>query len=409
MGNEKKMIVNAATCDVRGITEEVLQSYESICINAAAVISSSGAKALIDRSGNVTMNAAAVFVCEDETELSTINGKSEIGPENLPARKTVLVVNGTLTIRPCDPAALDNYVSVLINGRLLCPKSLSGFLARATVNGKAELYPDGAVILKKNTAIDRVFALRARDSLYWSPSLLFLDPTVDDGVLREKGACFEAEKVIIIESLVEKMIDLISEEADIVIVPDGTAFVNDDEKLTAGLVTRFGPKLYINGDLEVREGAGEALPKLEYVNVNGELKIDREWEEAFLALKPVYKELAVIDREKERKFDRVIADKISFKVDRSLLERNPGGILVSDCAAVKIAPEVPAELIEERLEIRDCASVSCTPEQESAVGLITEDCGEIRAGEPDKEDGGFLRTLKAVVNTRMVNAAEYRF
>ena len=404
MENKKKLMVNVATCDIRDITEETLQNYENICINAAIILSSQKPQELIGRYGNVDMNAASVYVTEENVKVSIVNGSSEIGPENAPAEKTLLIVNGSLTVKPCDPAVRDNYGAAVINGRVLCPKSLSGFLSRATVNGSAELYPDGAVLLKNNTAIDRVFALRAKETLYWAPRLLFLDPAVS------------AKTVVIAESLVEKLIDLISEEADVKIVPDGTAFVNDDAVLDENLILRYGTKLYINGDLEVKDGAEKALPKLEYVFVNGDVSIYKEFAEQFFAVKPEYDDVKVIDRESVRKYDMVIEEKPIFKVDRALLERCPGGVLISECAVLKIAPDVPSDLIIERLSVKECASVKCSPEQESAVCLVAEECGQIltdEKGEDEGEGGGLLGSifggLKALANTKMINAADYKF
>ena len=416
MENKKKLMVNVASCDIRNITEETLQNYESICINAAIILSSQKAQELIGRYGNVEMNAASVYTTEEDVKASIVNGSSEIGPENAPAEKTLLIVNGSLTVKPCDPAVLDNYVSAIINGKILCPKSLSGFLSRATVNGSTELYPDGAVLLKNNTAIDRVFALRAKDTLYWASRLLFLDPTVSADALRSKGARFDAKKVVIAESLVEKLIDLISEEADVKIVPDGTAFVNDDASLDENLILRCGTKLYINGDLEVKDGAEKALPKLEYVFVNGDVSIYKEFAEQFFAVKPEYDGVNVIDRESVRNYDKVIEEKPSFKVDKALLERCPGGVLISECAVLKIAPDVPADLIIERLSVKECGAVKCSPEQESAVCLVTEDCGQILTDEKsddEGEGGGLLGSIfggiKAIANTKMINAANYKF
>ena len=48
-----------------------------------------------------------------------------------------------------------------------------------------------------------------------------------------------------------------------------------------------------------------------------------------------------------------ITDKISVKIDKFLLEAHPEGIAVSDCVSVKIAKDVPAELVSERLTVSD--------------------------------------------------------
>lgn len=405
MESKKKLSVNAATCDIRDITEETLNNYETIIINSAVVLSGPKAQELIGRYGNVHMNAASVFVTDEDVKASIFNGNGEISLENIPAQKTLLIVNGVLTVKPCAPAALDNYVSVIINGRVLCPKSLSDFISRATVNGVVELYPDGAVLLKSNASIDRVFALRAKNSLYWAPRLLFLDTDIDAEALRTKGTSFDAKKVIIAESLVEKLIDLISEEAEVKIVPDGTAFINDDAVLDENLIMRYGTKLYINGDLEVKDGAEQALSKLEYVSVNGNVAMYKEFAEQFFAIKPEYDEIKVIDRESVRKYDKVIEGRASVKVDMTLLDRCPGGVLISNCAMLKIAPDIPADIITEKLSVKDCGVIRCSPEQESAVSLAAEDCGQIRTDDNDAD--GDESENDGIVNT--INASEYKF
>ncbi len=414
MANQK-LIVNTANCDIRNITEEILQCYEQITINSATVISGAKAQELISRYGNMTLNAASVYTAEEDVEVSFVNGKSEIAEGNAPSKKTLLVVNGSLLIRSCSPETLDNFASIFVNGKALCPKSLSSiFLAKASVNGKTAFYPDGAIILKNNTNIDRVFVLRAKDSLYWANSLLFLDTTVDSGAVRAKGTRFEADRVVIAESLVEKFIDLISEDTDIKIVPDGTQFVGDDVKLDDSLIKRYGSKLYIKGDLEVENGAEEALDQLEYVCVNGDVKIYKEYVEKFCAIKPEYKEMNVIERKEKKKYDKVVEDKIAVKIDKYVLEQCPNGVLVSDCAAVKIAQDIPSEMILERLSLSDCATVRCSPEQESAVGLIADDCASIStSGDGEEGVGGILKNafgaIKDLANTKVINAAVYKF
>ena len=55
----KKMIVNCATCDMRTVSEETLQAYEQIVVNAATVLVTAKTKELIHRY-NLMLNAADV-------------------------------------------------------------------------------------------------------------------------------------------------------------------------------------------------------------------------------------------------------------------------------------------------------------------------------------------------------------
>ncbi len=399
----KKIKINVVTCNLKNITEDVLQSYDDIVINSVVVVSSPKAQELINRYGNVTLNAVQSCVTDENVQVNTVNGVSEIGPGDIPTEKVILIVNGSLIIKTCPPELFDNYVSIYVNGKVMCPKSLSAvILSKASVNGKLSFYTDGAVFLKNKTNIDRIFVLRAKEATYWAEKLLFLDTTLDTDALRAKGARFEAKKVVIAESIVEKIIDLISEESDIKVVPDGTQFINDDAKLSKDLINRYGTKLYVNGDLDVKEEAAEVLSELEYVFVSGNVNICKEYVEQFCSIKPEYDEMNVINR----RYDKVLEDKVSVKIDKAILEKCPNGIHVCGCARLEIAENVPTDLIVERLVITDCAVINCFPEQESAVSFVDEDCAIISAKGDEEDDE---REEKEPFNTRIINAVEYKF
>lgn len=422
---KKKMMINAATCDIRNITEEILNNYENVLINSSVVISNAEAQAVIGRCGNVSMNAAQLYTTDEEVEVSFVNGSIELSGDNAPANKTILMVNGILTVKQCSPEFLENYMAINVNGSMFCPKSMAESLTKAKVNGEVNIYPDGAILLKNNTLVDRNFVLRAKDSIYWANRLLFLDVTVDAEALKAKGARFDAEEVIIAESLVERLIDTISEEAEIKIVPDRTRFVNDDADLDLTLIDQYGSRLFINGDLSVKDGAKEALKQIFFIQVSGTVRIYREYVSKYVAIEGEYEGMEIIEREQERTFDKMIEDKVLFKIDQAMLNRYPGGIHVSDCAVVKLDPEISAQQIAENLCIEDCGVIKCSLKQESAVTLIAKDCGNITTGASDDGNdddsdggddnsiGGMLRGVlggaKELLNTKVINTASYKF
>ena len=49
MENKKKLQVNCAICDTRNITEEILSAYEAVQINAATLVTSPEAQAVLAR------------------------------------------------------------------------------------------------------------------------------------------------------------------------------------------------------------------------------------------------------------------------------------------------------------------------------------------------------------------------
>lgn len=406
----KKMIINCSNCDARKVTEQTLSAYETIVINAATILVSPESKELLNRYG-VAMNCASVTELDADVEVSTINGSAEIKSTDAIIGKRFLTVNGSVTIGPDTQKVLEQYVGICVNGSVTCPESVSAHLGKMRVNGSAACYPDNAIVLKRNAVIDRLFALRAKNSLYWSAKrMIMVDPQLDAAVLEKKGATFSTKEVIIAESKVESMISLIDEKADIVIVPDGTSVVLDDVELDEMMLKKHGTKLYIFGDLKVRDAAVEALAKLEYLNVRGNISVEENVKmELMAALTEVSGDVKLLKKPKGRH----IEDKMSLKISKWLLEQEPEGISVSDCMKVTLDEDIPNEMILEKLSICDCMQIKCSPEQEAAVAAISEDVMNIGQSDGEDEMGvgdvikGALGGVKELLNTKMVNTSEY--
>lgn len=410
---DKKMIINTGTCDVRKVKEETLQAYGQITINAAMILANEQSRALLSKYP-VTMSCAQVLDVEGDVRVSTVNGSTQIKSTDVLAEKRYLLVNGSLEIGPNTQKVLEKYVGITVNGSVTYPESMSGALGMMTVNGSTICYPDGAVVLKRNAVIDRLFALRARSGLYWAAKrLIMVDPQLNPAALEAKGARFSSKTAILAESKVEGLIGLIDEKTEIVIVPDGTAVILDDVTLDNGIVKKYGKKLYIVGDLEVNRDSAEALERLEYLNVRGDAAVTGELKDLLM------EKVQEIAGDMEVTKGRTMSDKISVRISKWMLEREPEGISVSDCVTVKIDKDVDNGLILERLSISDCASVCCTSEQEAAVTAICEDVAAIQT-----DDSG-SRLFKGVFNergeynatgvnntpdspnTQVINAAEY--
>ena len=405
----KKMVINCANCDARKVTEETLSAYESVVINAATVVVSPAGKELLNRYG-VTMNCANVMELDTDVELATVNGETRIESGDIPGGRKYLMVNGSLEIGPNTQQVLQQYVGIQVNGSLTCPESVSAALGKIKVNGSTTCYPDGAIILKRSAVIDKLFALRAKESLYWSSRrMIMVDPLLEPEKLAAKGCRFSAGEIIIAESKVEAMIGLIDEKADIIIVPDGTAVILDDVQLDDLTVKKQGTKLYILGDLKVSGDSASALEKLEYLNVRGDARVTAELKE--LLMEKLTEISGTVEVPKPVK-GRVISGKMSVRVTRWLLEQEPEGLRLEECVNVKIDEDVPKELILERLSISEAVSVKCSPEQEDAVTAICEEVVSI--GESANDDMGIGDMVKGafgmakdLLNTKMVNTADY--
>ncbi|MBE5768962.1 MAG: hypothetical protein E7333_05145 [Clostridiales bacterium] len=405
----KKLLINCANCDARKIQEENYAHYEQITINCATVLTSPNAKSVMNKLP-FTMNCANVMEVEGDVDFRTVNGSDEIkSGDVIPATKYYMLVNGALTIGPDTQKQLEQCVGMTINGSLTCPESIYSILTGVTVNGSTTCYPDGAIVLKRSAVIDKLFVLRAKNSLYWSGRrMIMVDPELDAQKLRDKGVTFSTKEVIIAESKVESIIDLIDEKAEIIIVPDGTEIVCDDVELSADL--KCSSKLYVIGDLTVPADVAARLDVMEYLNVRGDVMVAQELREKLTeVLTQVEGEIKVIKPK-----GATLGDKPYIKITKWMLEKEPLGIDVSDCAVVKIADDIPKDLIVERLHIEDCAVVKCSEEQEDAVTMICSDVGQIGSISDEENDmgvGDIIKTalggIKGALDTKVINAADY--
>lgn len=396
----KKMMVNCVVCDMRSVSEETLKSYEQIAVNAATVIVTPEKKDLINRY-NVAMNAAMVIEVPSGENVRVIsqNGAYDLTADRAPAEgeNAILFVNGVLNIAEDALEAAQKYHQIRVNGAVTMPKSISGKLHNLSVNGSVSAYPDGAVRLNRNAVIDKTFPLRVKENaLYWAfRRLIFTDPALDTEKLRNRNVRFASKTALIAESLAEAVTPMLSEDTDILIVPDGTQFFGFGAHMNKRFLKKFGTKAYINGDLTVEEDALDILPQIEYLYVNGDVKLPEALLDAFEDVDAHYQELII-----QKKVGKIIEDKVRATVDKALLEKYEDGILVTDCATVHIAKDVSPELILERLTIADCAQVCCSEEQEAAIGAVAKDVASI---------GGdtFSGMTETGAGFKVINAAEY--
>ena len=377
---EQKLIINCATCDARTVAEETLQAYEKITVNCATLAVSPQSQLLLDRY-HVAVNCANALRLDPQVVLKTINGSAVISPGPVPVSSLYLTVNGILTVEPGTQEVLSGYVGISVNGSLLAPKSLEASMPALILNGSAEYYPDEAVLLKRTAVVDHLFPLRTKaDRLYWSAGrLLFLDSALDPRALAEKNVRFAAPKALIAQGLVEGIVPLLTDETDIEILPDGMRLIRDDLTLTPDTLRHYGSKLYILGDLRLPKESAAILPQVEQLMVKGDVFLPRSLAETFSQVPAEYHSLSFIR-------GQTLEDRAQVQLTRAMLEADPDGLTVRDCAVVRLDHDIPEQLILKKLILSDCAKVVCAPEQLGAVTLISEDVADIRTGDEAEQD-----------------------
>lgn len=405
----KNLIINCATCDARNALEENYAHYEQITINCAMVFSNPNAKAVMNKLP-FTLNCANVLELDGDVDLRSVNGSSEIkSSDAVPALKYYMMVNGALTIGPNTQEQLSQCVGMTINGSLTCPESIYGSLPGVTVNGSIACYPDGAIVLKRNAVIDKLFTLRAKKSLYWSGRrMIIVDPELDTDKLKSKGVTLSTREIIIAQSKVEALIDRIDDTAEIMIVPDGTSVVLDDITLDADALHRYGKQLYVIGDVTVPADT-DILGELTYLNIHGDAKVPQAHKETLLKVLTDISGEVKITKPK----GAVLEDKPFVKVTRWMLEQQPLGIDILDCAVVTIPDDIPKDLIVQRLHIEDCGMVRCSEDLKDAVTMICTDVGHIGSAEGSEHMGigEIMKTamggIKGALETKVIHAANY--
>lgn len=391
----KNLNINCAVCDARFVSEKTLQAYEQVRINCATVLTTPASRELLNQY-NVSMNCATVLSLDEDVRVTSINGKGEIKPTDAIGGRKYLIINGKATIAAGSEKVLEQYVGIMINGKVVYPESLSSCLSMMTVNGKSVVYPDGAVVLDDTATINKLFALRAKDRLYWSSKrMIMTDTSLDAAKLEAKGASFSAPEVIVAESLVESLLPLIDEKANIKVVPDGTVVVDDDLELTESSLHRYGTKLYVLNDFQADKNSGPFLEKIEYLHICGDAGVAE-------VVKNVFFDKAEVEGEVKTPRGLCVSDKPMVKVTKWMLDQEDDGITIFDCAMVKLDADVDNELILKKLTVSDCGVIRCTPEQEDAVAMVSTDVGHIGAGTNEVVD-----MVIDTIGGQSINCAEY--
>lgn len=401
--SKKNLVINTALCDARNLCEDTLESYESITINAAVIVTTSESRALLHKY-NVTMNCSDILELDSDVDLITHNGKYVIHASDIEGKPAFLQINGSLTIEPGAEKAVGRFVCISVNGSVTYPESMSSSLGKLKVNGSINCYPDDAILLDRTFIVDRIFTKRSKNSKYYAQKLVVLiDPSLDIDEMVNKGVQFITRKAIVAESHLEASFQLFPDNIEIVAVPDGCRFINGDAEFSKSLLLKYGTKLYINGDLAVGTSDGELLKKLDYLCVNGDIRLPKALEEVFFSINAEYRNLHIVSA-------KCIIDKVQLYIDSRMLSENPGGITVIDCVEVILAEDISPELILERLEIKDCVNIRCTPEQRSAVEQIADAVHIDDSGmRSERKPGIPLPGMTGNDDSKVINAASYKF
>lgn len=405
MEEKKTFIINCDICDARKVNEETLAEYEKIIINGDVLVVDGRSKEIVNRLP-IVYNGDQVMELEQDTEFVVCNGACEISGDVSVPKKTLLVVNGTLTIHPGSERAMENYCQIVANGLVCYPESMAAYMGKIHANGSVECYPDDSIFLDSRFAPNKYFVLRARKgaSYYAQEKVLLTDPELDVAGLAEKDVHFLTKTLVVPEEKLENAILLVDEKTDLQVIPAGYAYVQGDTELTEELIYRYGSRLYIDGSLKFMPESAELLPQLEGLEVTKDILLTEKQLEAFRKIRAKYKNIVLTK-------GKILKDKMNATLDLLMLEDTPEGIQFQNCVSVSVDPEVSRERILSDVEFRNCVKIVCTPEQKSAVEVVSKNVAKICDGGDEKEGDNGMNLIDQLLSGngvgRMVNADWY--
>ena len=370
----KKWNVKAVVCDLRALTKDDVAFYDTVRIEALNLILSPESIQVLEECG-ASVKAAKIKVCPNDMVFIMKNGKYCITKTDVQKKRITLIVNGSLEIEEGASEAVKSYEEIQVNGRVIYPESVKEALAgRLELNGMEQSYPDGSIYCARNQRIDQVFSLRAlKDACYEvAGKVLMLGEKEELARLVQKGVHINARRgALVTESNLEEAVNILTANTAITVLPDGCSYVEGDREGTKELLGKYGEKLYIGGDLEVKEE--EFLDKLSFLRVEAEAMVPKELREKFWKVcKHAGKESFYTGR--------LVSGKAEWTVTKEQLEEVPG-LWIRACGRVRIQEDIPAGLLKSKAIFAGCGEILCTPKQKQTVCGISSDCHNILSDE----------------------------
>lgn len=397
----KNLEINASICDTRFVKREVLEKYDKTNICATVILTSAASKELMTEY-SVSMNAATIMEFDDKEtapEVMTLNGSSVIEAGDRFHKRTILLVNGRLEMKKGLEEALQMVEKIIVNGELIYPLSMQKFLPLVSLNGKAVVYPDDAVKLQNHVIIDNNFILRSKSQKYFAEKCVVMtDKNLKLDSLIEREVQFITKRVIVAEEIMEKAIQLVDENVEMQVVPRGYKYMPASD-LTAEVLGTMQENIYVDGDLEITKKEAEKIKDI-CLMIGGTLMLPEDAAKEELLKQIRYNKLHLVK-------GYVIRGKGKVTITNEIFAQNPEGITVKDCGLVTLNPAVSAGDILEKLQIEECGSVICHPEQIGAVEMIAVDTGTIRT-EDETDKAGGEDTYSEDEDTDVINAMSYQ-
>ena len=166
---------------------------------------------------------------------------------------------------------LRRYVRIIVNGKVKLPRSLVPVVgSQCMVNGKVVSYPDGAGAGASTAKLNKNFLLRAEEAAPLARKMFIAaDPISWTRRRWLQGCAFYSAPRHFDREPGRAAGPAVYRGHQLIVVPDGTAVVEEDLKLSALSQRRYGSRLVRAGDVVIPEERPADLSALEYLKVEG--------------------------------------------------------------------------------------------------------------------------------------------
>ena len=285
MENRNTVIRDIAIVDLTGASAEKLAQIKSI----------SGAALLLlgqdqDVSGIAIKDVASLIRLPGGVKFKSANGVTTISAADECEDKVYLMANGVLTIAPdVTPEMIKSrYAGMMINGVAICSRSVNDALTAigANVNGKTDVYPDGAVLMMEQTVLlDGAFAEGSAPGTYAVNKVVALDAGAAEKALA-RGISFFTDNVVCAHAARVCALKLMREcSPDVTEIPDGFEYSDGLKKVDRLRARRLRGRVFTQNDVELEFAVtADDLKRLEALHTTGRLTMSQAQLDTFMDL-----------------------------------------------------------------------------------------------------------------------------
>ena len=277
MENRNTVIRDIAIVDLTGASAEKLAQIKSI----------SGAALLLlgqdqDVSGIDIKDVASLIRLPGGVKFKSANGVTTISAADECEDKVYLMANVT-------PEMIKSrYAGMMINGVAICSRSVNDALTAigANVNGKTDVYPDGAVLMMEQTILlDGAFAEGSAPGTYAVNKVVALDAGAAETALA-RGIRFFTDNVVCAHAARVCALKLMREcSPDVTEIPDGFEYNDGLKKVDRLRARRLRGRVFTQNDVELEFAVtADDLKRLDALNTTGRLTMSQAQLDAFMDL-----------------------------------------------------------------------------------------------------------------------------